>query len=79
MSEADNTKAAAAAAGAAADAGAQTSDALDDRGTDATGGVALLRRLRDVDTAEDLRALREAAAVAGRAARVPGRRAVRRG
>ncbi|HYN85167.1 MAG TPA: hypothetical protein VER32_07945 [Pyrinomonadaceae bacterium] len=46
MSETDNTKAAAAAAGAAAGAGGGE-DALDDRGTDATGGVALLRRLRD--------------------------------
>lgn len=47
MSETDNTKAAAAAAGAAAAGAGGGEDALDDRGTDATGGVALLRRLRD--------------------------------
>ncbi len=49
MSEADNTKAAAAAASASASAGEgeQQQDALDDRGLDAAGGVALLRRLRD--------------------------------
>ncbi|HEX5707116.1 MAG TPA: hypothetical protein VFX96_07460 [Pyrinomonadaceae bacterium] len=47
MSETDNKKTMAAAAGAAFDDDAQKRDALDDRGTDATGGVALLRRLRD--------------------------------
>ena len=47
MSESDNRKAAAAAAGATFNEADQERNALDDRGTDATGGVALLRRLRD--------------------------------